>query len=131
MTVWADSNVLLRFLTGDPAHLAGRARRLLRRAADGELLLRVTNVVIAEVIWVLSSGYKAEPKVVADAIRTIILAEGIVVDDEHLVMDALRTMEDAKVDYTDAFIAANARANGQPVATFDSDFRHLGVEIVS
>ena len=131
MTVWVDSNVLLRFLTGNPGHLAGRARRLLRRAADGELLLRVPNVVIAEVIWVLRSGYRVEPKVVADAIRTIILAEGIVVDDEQLVMDALRTMEDANVDYTDAFIAANARASGQPVATFDSDFRRLGVEIVS
>jgi predicted nucleic acid-binding protein len=131
VTVWVDSNVLLRFLTGTPPHLAARARRLLRRAADGELRFRVTNVVIAEVIWVLGSGYKADPKMIGDAIRAIVSTEGIKVDDEDVVMDALRAMEDADVDYTDAFVAASARAHGEPVATFDSDFRRLGVEIVS
>lgn len=131
MTVWVDSNVLLRFLTGSPSHLATRARRLLRRAADGELVLRVTNVVIAEVVWVLGGAYKAEPKVIGEAIRSLILADGIEVDDEEIVLDALRLMETANVDYTDAFVAASARADGQPVATFDADFKSLGVEVFS
>ena len=129
-TVWADTNVLLRFLTGEPALLAARSRRLLRRAAEGELSIRIANLVIAEVIWVLSSVYRADHAAVADAVRALVLADGIVVDDEETVLSALRLMEGMKVDYKDAFVAANAIAHGDPVATFDSDFKRLGVEVI-
>lgn len=129
MTVWLDTNVLLRFLTGKPTDLAGRARRILRRAADGELVLRVTPVVIAELIWVLRSVYRTDVNSVGDAIRSIALAKGIDVADEEVVLEAVRLMEDTGVDYPDAFVAASARVRGEAVATFDADFKRLGVEI--
>ena len=40
-------------------------------------------------------------------------------------------MEDANVSFVDAFIAASARSRGEAVATFDADFKRLGVEVVS
>ena len=129
-TVWADTNTLLRFLTGEPATLAGRSRRLLRRAAEGELSIRIASLVIAEVIWVLGSVYEADTAAIAQAVRALVLADGIAIDDEDVVLSALRLMEDAKVDYTDAFVAAAAMAHGEAVATFDKDFKRLGVQVV-
>lgn len=129
--VWADTNVLVRFITGDPADMARRARRLLRRAADGEMLLRIPSVVVAEVVWVLGSYYGHDRNAIADSVRTLLLANGVSTEDEELVLDALRLMQEANVAYVDAYVAATARAHREPVATFDTDFRRLGVELLS
>jgi len=123
--------VIVRFLTGEPADAAAKARRLLRRAADGEVTFRVPAVVIAEVVWVLGSYYQVPRDVVADRVRGLALAEGIEVEDEDIVVEALRSMENANVAFVDAYLAASARARREPVATFDADFKRLGVEIVS
>ena len=47
------------------------------------------------------------------------------------MLDAVRMMEDAGVSFVDAFIAASARARNERVATFDADFKRLGVETIS
>ncbi|MEB3337389.1 MAG: PIN domain-containing protein [Leptolyngbyaceae bacterium] len=55
---WVDTNIFLRLLTGDPPELAQRAFRLAERAEQGEIRLRVSPMVVAEMVWVLSSFYK-------------------------------------------------------------------------
>ena len=55
---WVDANVIVRFLTKDSPDLSPRSLQLFRRAADGELVLRVTPLVVAEVVWVLGSFYR-------------------------------------------------------------------------
>jgi hypothetical protein len=44
-TLWLDANVILRFLTGEPAELAECARRLMARAEAGELTLHAFSFV--------------------------------------------------------------------------------------
>ncbi len=129
MNVWVDANVLLRFITRDLPDQGRRAQRLMRRAEDGELVLRIPAVVIAEVVWVLGSFYEVERRQIADTLRALVLADGVAVDDADLVVEALRIMEEANVAYADALLAVAARQSGEPVATFDRDFRRLGVEL--
>lgn len=131
MTVWLDANVVIGFLTGEPEGLALRARRIFRRASEGEVALRVPTVTVAEVVWVLGSYYRVSRGVIADRVRGLILSEGVEVDEEEVVLEAVRLMEDANVSFVDAFIAASARSRGEAVATFDADFKRLGVEVVS
>ncbi len=128
--VWLDTNVILRFLTGDPPELARRARRLMQRAADGQIAARVTHVALAETVWVLGSFYGHGPAGIAETLRAFVLADGIVVDDQETVLDALRMMADANVAFVDAYVAATAKERDMPVATFDADFRRLGVALV-
>jgi len=51
---WVDANILLRLITNDPPDLAERAARLANRAEQGEITLKVTSIVVAEVVWVLT-----------------------------------------------------------------------------
>ena len=131
MTAWLDANVILRFLTGDPADLAAKARRVIRRASDDEVGLRVATVVIAEVVWVLGSYYQAPRDLIADQVRGLVLADGIDVENREAVLDALRMMQDANVSFVDAYLATLARAGAEPVVTFDAAFKRLGVEVIS
>jgi predicted nucleic acid-binding protein len=127
--VWLDTNVLLRFITREPPEQARAARRLMARAASGDLVVRLDHLVLAEAIWVLGSFYGRERAEIADAIRSFVLADGVTVEDADVVIDALRSMSDANVAFVDSYLAARSRQDGRPIASFDANFRRLGVEI--
>jgi predicted nucleic acid-binding protein len=57
MSAFVDTNVLIRHLTGDPVEMATRATSYLR--TETELL--VTDLVVAETVYVLESFYETPP----------------------------------------------------------------------
>jgi len=128
--IWIDTNVIIRFVAKD-SEQSRRIARLMRRAQDGEVALRVPSIVIAEAVWVLDKVYGFERTSIADALRSFVLADGVVVDDREAVVDGLRLMALQKVAFPDAHLAALARSRGEPIASFDTDFRRLGVELVA
>jgi Predicted nucleic-acid-binding protein, contains PIN domain len=56
--LWVDANVVVRFLTGEPAALAERAAGLMSQVEKGEVAIYLSSLVVAEVIWVLKSFYR-------------------------------------------------------------------------
>jgi predicted nucleic acid-binding protein len=132
MTVlWADTSVLVRYLTKDPPSLAARARALMARAAAGEARIRIPSVVVAEVVWVLTSYYELDTTAVAGAVGDLIASDGVEAEDRDVLLDALRVMRETNVSFVDAYLAERARSAAEPLATFDKGFRRLGVEIVT
>ncbi len=128
-TVWVDTNVVLRFLTRAPLPLFERAAALMRRAADGEVLLHVTPVVVAEVAAVLHHSLGLALPEVADALRRFVTARGVEAEDEERVLQALERSGRLKVDFVDAYLCGLAMAAGAPIASFDADFpKRLGAE---
>ena len=68
-----DTNVLLRFLLDDHPELSRAAARLFQQAADEKCLLILTDLCIAEAVWVLTSYYKIERQKVADSLAKLLL----------------------------------------------------------
>jgi predicted nucleic acid-binding protein len=56
LTAFTETSVLIRHLTGDFAEMAARATAAL--AGEGDLLL--TDLVVAECVYVLESSYEVE-----------------------------------------------------------------------
>ncbi len=125
---WLDANVLLRFLTGSPPELAGRAADLLARAQRREISLRVHPVVVAETVWVLESFYGYSRVEISGALIPLLEQPALRVEGARTVVRALEVMAENDVDFADALLAATARSRGESVASFDKDFRKLDVE---
>lgn len=125
--VWVDANVVLRFLTGEPPDLAARARQLLQKAERGEVVLCLSPVVVAEVVWVLCGFYKLPKAQVADHLGALLIAPGVEAQGQDTLLAALALMAEANVDFADALLAAAAQQNGETVCSFDEDFRRLRV----
>lgn len=125
--LWVDANVLLRFITGEPQEMAQRALRLIERAEQGEVTLRLSPLVVAEMVWVLSSFYRYSRTQIAEVLLPLITATGVVLEEAQVVI-ALDRMATANVDFVDAFLAETARIEGGAVASFDRDFSRLGVD---
>lgn len=121
MAAVVDTSVLIKFLTGDPPAQARAAGKLL--AADLPLIL--TDVVIAECVYVLESFYRFEPDAITDRIRYIIEFEGVVVTSRGLIHRALDLYQ-AGHDFADAYIVAHAEDLRCDVASFDKGIDRIG-----
>lgn len=125
---WLDANVLLRFLTGSPPELAGRAADLLARAQRREISLRVHPVVVAETVWVLESFYGYSRVEISGVLIPLLEQPALRVEGMRTVVRALEVMAENNVDFADALLAETARSRSEGIASFDRDFRKLDVE---
>lgn len=128
MRLWVDANVLLRFLTGEPKDLAGKAASLMARAESGDVTLVVSPLVVAEVVWVLKSFYRHSLEDIAGVLVPLMSADGVEVEDRETLIQAIELARDKNVDFVDAALALQAARRGEPVCSFDGDFKRLPVQ---
>lgn len=116
MSAFIDTNVLIRHLTGDPPDLAARASAYLQ--AEPELFL--TDLIVAETVYVLESFYEAPRGQVAEAIRSLLALASIVAVDLPLLLRAAEVYERDRLDFAEAYLVACAESTGVGrVASFD------------
>lgn len=116
MTSFVDTNVLIRHLVGEPAEQAERATRVL--ASDKTLLL--SDVVIAETVYVLEKVYLVPRNEIAEIIKSLLAFESIQVVDEPTVLRALEIYVNHRLHFVDAYLVASAESSGiRRVMSFD------------
>ena len=117
-----DTNVIVRFLTGDHPAYSPRSRSLFARAAAGDVTLLVTDLALAETVWVLQSFYKLDCGAIAAALKDLVESTGIEVENKAVLLSALRNFAQTDADFVDAYHAAIAAAESIAIASFDRDF---------
>jgi predicted nucleic acid-binding protein len=117
-----DTNVLLRFLSGQPAPHAAAARSLFTQAGEGKVVLDISPVIVAEALYTLVSFYGVERKTAAEKLSALLQQRGVKLRDANQVLSALKRLQTANVGFADAFLAAGAAQERIPVASFDRDF---------
>jgi predicted nucleic acid-binding protein len=116
LTAFVDTNVLVRHLTGDPPDMARRATALL---ASGELLL-LTDLVLAECVYVLESFYEVPRPRVAELMRSAIALPAIQTLVSASLLRALEVYEIDRLDFAEAYLVAQAEATGvNEIVSFD------------
>lgn len=116
MSAFVDTNVLVRHLTGDPPAMAAQATGYLSSAS--ELLL--TDLVVAETIYVLESFYKAPCEQIAQAMRSLLAFGSILTVDSALLLRAIEVYEIDRLDFAESYLVASAETTGvNQVVSFD------------
>ncbi len=106
----------MRHLTGDPPEMAARATAYLRSGDD----LLLTDVVAAEMVYVLESFYEAPRQQVAEALRALVGFESVASVDPALLRRAAEVYEVDRVHFAEAYLVACAESTGAGVvASFD------------
>jgi len=117
-----DTNVLLRFLTGEPPPQAMAVKKLFARAASGELVLEVPPVIVAETIYTLTSYYGVERKDAVEKMESLLRQPGFKVREATAVFSALARLKTTNVGFADAYLAASSAEEAVTIASFDRDF---------
>jgi len=111
-----DTNVVVRHLTQDPPTQGAAATAFL--AAAEELLL--TDLVLAEIVYVLESFYKVPRRHVAEMARSVVTFPAIATDDEMVLMRAIEVYATDRLDFAEAYLVARAERSGiATIASFD------------
>ena len=116
-----DTNVLVRLLARDDAKQAAAADAAVAKGAW------VSQLVLAEAVWVLDAVYGRTPKQLIAALDLLLAHESLVLQDADAVAAAL-TQFRAKpaLGFSDCLVLEIARKAGHlPLATFDKALDRL------
>ena len=116
-----DTNILLRFLSGEPVRQAQAAKKLFAQAAAGEVLLDVSPVIVAETIYTLLSFYGVERQEAVEKLLMLLRQPGLKIRDGAQVFSALERVRAANAGFADAFLAAGGAEENVAIASFDRD----------
>lgn len=123
-TSFLDANIFLRYLTNDDPSKADRVEALLDRAGQGEIGLVTTELVIAEIVWVLESFYKLTNHEIGPMVKAILTTPGLTVINGSLVDAAVTHYVAKNIDFVDGYIAA-LMAREKITEIFSYDKKHL------
>ena len=98
-----DTNVIVRFLTGDDPAQTARARKLIE---GGEIF--VSTSVLLETEWVLRSGYGFATERLVQGLRDFAGLPGVTLEDPQLAARALDWAEQG-LDFADALHLGGAQ----------------------
>ena len=115
-----DTNVVVRYLTQDDHKQSQIVTRLMEKTLSSDEPGFISLVVLAEVVWVLTSLYSVDRASVSEIVSGLLTTEQLRVENAELVWRAKRRYEASKADFSDALIAECAVAAGcKRAVTFD------------
>lgn len=129
MSALLDTSVVVRYLTGDPPDLASYSARVI----DGEPDLLITDVVIAETAYVLSSVYGISRAAVVDRLIRFLRRENVDtfrLPKETVILALLLCRPSGRVSFADALTWAVARVADTPIHSLDARFPGEGVTLL-
>ena len=123
MRAYADTNIFVRHLTGDPPAQAAAASRYL--AAANEVLLE--DLIVAELAYVLESVYKVPRADIAMSLRAVLAFPAIRTADPELLSRTVEVYDVNGVDFAEAYLIASAERSGVGViVSFDRSIDRVG-----
>jgi predicted nucleic-acid-binding protein len=106
-----DTNLLVRLIVQDDEAQARAVERLLLRARRDQTSLFVADVVMCELVWVLTRRLGLGRVDIADALDRLLRTELVVVADAAITSRTLAAYRDGKGDFADYLIREQAFAN--------------------
>jgi predicted nucleic-acid-binding protein len=122
-----DTNIFIRFLTNDIPEQAEACDHIFRDAAEKSEKLFITEMVIAEIIWVLESYYELPKKEVQEMVEKILITPFLFCPQKDIILNALTLYGDKNIDYIDAYNASILRElEIKEVYSYDRHFDKIG-----
>ena len=123
---FVDTNVFLRFLVNDDPEKADACEMLFRRAITGEESLFTTDMVMAEIVWVLESYYELSKSDVREKIEKILNTKNLECPNREIIITALSAYEEKNIDYIDAYNASILKMKGiDEVYSYDRHYERI------
>lgn len=118
--IFVDTNVFLRFFIRDVESFYHKAMSLFEKAESAQVKLETSDIVIAEIVWVLESYYDFSKPEIREVVDTILETKNLKVANHSRVKEAIDLYSSGKMDFIDAYNIAYMKAKDfKKVATFD------------
>jgi predicted nucleic-acid-binding protein len=124
--IFIDTNIFLRFLTNDIPEKADACEKIFKNAVEKKQTLFTTDLVIAEIIWVLESYYELPKEEIQDKVEKILNTPNLICPNKDLILSALILYSEKNIDYADAYNALILRDNGiEKLYSYDTHYDRI------
>jgi predicted nucleic-acid-binding protein len=114
-----DTNILVRYIVADDPAQFRAATRFIEHECSSQEPGFINRLVLAEVVWVLESSYRLPRLAIVSALRLLLGANQLSIEDVEDARAALLDYEDG-AGFSDSLIAAaNTRLGCEFTATLD------------
>jgi len=125
-----DTNVLLRFITGEPADQASQVARLFEAADSGKARITVLPMILADAVYVLTGFYGHSRSKTAEVLAHLLSSPGFHSEENGKMVHALKLFGAGKLDFADCYLAAISIADSQTLVSYDRELGKLhGVKV--
>jgi predicted nucleic-acid-binding protein len=107
-----DTNIFIRFLVNDIPQKADACEKIFKNAVARKETLFTTEMVIAEIIWVLESYYELSQLEVQEKVEKILNTPNLICPNKDLILNALTIYVEKNIDYIDAYNALILKNKG-------------------
>ncbi len=118
-----DTNVILRFLLEDHPEHFRYAKNLFQQAEQGKRAFYIDAIVVAELVWTLSSFYKMNREDIAIKLELFLAQKWMINEHKQTLFSALHLYQSTTLDYIDCWLLAVAEEKHIPLETFDQKLR--------
>lgn len=123
---FVDTNIFLRYLTGDDPEKFERCKNLFKRALEKKVVLLTSGMVIAELVWTLSSFYNVPKDEIIEKVSVIINTSNLKIPDKKLISETLTLYSEKNIDFIDAYNSAFMGDNNcDQIFSYDKDFDRI------
>ena len=123
--LFLDTNIILRFLTGDDLKKQEAAAALFARIEKKELTVYAPDSVICDTVFVLASPrhYNKSREEIRDLLFPLVSLENLKISNRRVLLRALDIFAAYPIDFSDAFLKATMEADhAQVIYSYDTDF---------
>lgn len=124
-TILVDTNIVIRLLLGDRVELTHKAKSIFFKAQEGLYYIYLDEVVIAEVVWTLSSHYKLDKINIINQLEKLIFQNWIINPRKKLILKSLYLFKTKNLGYIDCWIFTVNQSLKASLETFDNDLKKL------
>ncbi len=124
-TPFIDTDVIIRFLTGDDPEKQAAATALFEQVEQGLLTVTAPDTVIADAVYVLSSPrlYHLARSAVKELLGALVQLAYFQVQNKLAVLRALELYGSTRLDFGDTLIIASMeQQRSQILYSYDADF---------
>ena len=128
-----DTNILIRYIMQDDPVESAKAVRIIERNFTEQSPAFISLASVLETAWVLESVYGLSHQQVAQAMERMLQIDTLMIQNEHEVSAAARTLKTGQGSFDDALIGTlGLWAGCTSTLTFDKKASRLqGFELIS
>ena len=115
-----DTNVLVRYLVQDDLEQSEQSTLLIEQECNLSSPGYLSNIVLCELVWVLTGAYKYDKNLVIEVMEQILVTVELLVENENVVRKAINDYKIGSADFSDYLIVNNNQQSGcTKTYTFD------------
>jgi len=115
-----DTNVLVRYIVQDDPEQSAQSTLLIEQECNLSSPGYLSNIVLYELVWVLTGAYKYDKNLVIEVMEQILVTVEFLVENENIVRKAINDYKIGSADFSDYLIVNNNQQSGcTKTYTFD------------